>query len=433
MSSPPISSHCAACDRAFVPGPDLPLPFACACPPNGYDRVLTPRVAPPSPGWRPDDDPQPFVAWRRLLGSHALAVRHGLGDAWYVDTVRRLDAAVAAVDGAGFRQTPTAPVDVLPGVEVWAKDETGHVAGSHKARHLFGVLLHLEVARALGWIDAIPPLAIASCGNAALAAAVLARAAEQPLTVFIPPDAHASVVARLEELGATIQVCHRQPGEAGDPCYLRFLEAVAAGAAPFCCQGTANGLTLEGGQTLAFELAASLGDRALDHLVVQVGGGAFGSAVVLGLRTLLDLGLLPAMPRIHTVQTQGAAPLKRAYDRVKARAAAEGVEPALRHAATHKADYMWPWESAPQSVATGILDDETYDWWWLCAGMLRTGGEAVVADEDTLRDARVRAHAAGVRASHTGAAGLAGLMTLHAHDQVAPGARAAVVFSGVER
>jgi hypothetical protein len=32
-------------------------------------------------------------------------------------------------------------------------------------------------------------LAIASCGNAALAAAVVARAGGWPLTVFVPPDA----------------------------------------------------------------------------------------------------------------------------------------------------------------------------------------------------------------------------------------------------
>ena len=41
------------------------------------------------------------------------------------------------------------------------------------------------------------PLAIASCGNAALAAAVVARAADRRLRVFIPPDADPAVVARL--------------------------------------------------------------------------------------------------------------------------------------------------------------------------------------------------------------------------------------------
>jgi len=60
---------------------------------------------------------------------------------------------------------------------IWVKDETDNVAGSHKARHMFGLLVHLEVVRRLGMTERpLPPLAIASCGNAALAAAVVAAA-----------------------------------------------------------------------------------------------------------------------------------------------------------------------------------------------------------------------------------------------------------------
>ena len=69
---------------------------------------------------------------------------------------------------------------------MWVKDETGNVAGSHKARHLFGILLELRVAEALGHGDPASPLAIASCGNAAYAAAVVARAAGRELRVFVP-------------------------------------------------------------------------------------------------------------------------------------------------------------------------------------------------------------------------------------------------------
>ena len=89
--------------------------------------------------------------------------------------------------------------------------------GSHKARHLFGVMLFLRVLEAAG----LPAgtglrrhkLAIASCGNAALAAAVVARAADWALDVFIPPDADAVVRARLGELGAGITICERRLGE----------------------------------------------------------------------------------------------------------------------------------------------------------------------------------------------------------------------------
>ena len=62
------------------------------------------------------------------------------------------------------------------GADVWVKDETGNVGGSHKGRHLAGALLHLRAAEALGLAGASRrPLAIASCGNAAIAAATLAQ------------------------------------------------------------------------------------------------------------------------------------------------------------------------------------------------------------------------------------------------------------------
>jgi threonine synthase len=60
------------------------------------------------------------------------------------------------------------------------------VGGSQKARHLFTILLHLLAAERLGQLPERPPLAIASCGNAALAAATLAAAADWPIDVYVP-------------------------------------------------------------------------------------------------------------------------------------------------------------------------------------------------------------------------------------------------------
>src|SRR5271165_2360940 len=105
-------------------------------------------------------------------------------DEAFSELVRQLDRRVAQVDGHGLGMTPFRRDDMLsaklgfcePG-GLWVKDETGNVAGSHKGRHLTGVLLHLELAGRLGLAGSgpRPQLAIASCGNAALAAAVLAK------------------------------------------------------------------------------------------------------------------------------------------------------------------------------------------------------------------------------------------------------------------
>jgi threonine synthase len=266
-------------------------------------------------------------------------------------------------------------------------------------------------------------LAIASCGNAALAAAVVARAADWALDVFIPPDADAAVRARLGDLGAGVTVCERRGAGTGDPCVLRFREAVAGGAIPFGIQGPDNGLAIEGGRTLAFEMADAFADAGVspDVLFVQVGGGALASGLAQGFEVAHRLGRLPDPPKLMAVQAQGCAPLVRAWQRLP------GLE--LADAARRRSRFMWPWETVPTSIAGGILDDEAYDWWAVAAGMRASGGTAIVVSDAAIARAHASAHrCSGIAVSATGAAGLAGAI-----GYAAAGGTIAVVFSGVER
>jgi threonine synthase len=253
--------------------------------------------------------------------------------------------------------------------------------------------------------------------------------------VFVPVDADPVVVARLEDLDAKIEVCERRPGESGDPTYLRLLDALDGGALPFTCQGNLNGLAIEGGQTLAYEIADQMAGEPLDHVVVQVGGGALASAVIQGFNEAHALGAMLSIPRIHTVQTEGAHPLERAFHRVEALVVRKSdLERAMKEATAHRAAYMWPWEEEPKSIATGILDDETYDWRAVVRGMLATGGRPVVVDEETLTKANDLATAAtGIPVDPTGSSGLAGLLALRAKGVIGDDDRVAVLFTGVRR
>jgi len=410
------------------------LPFRCpgADAADDTDHVLVPEESgDPFPA---GDEPDPFVRYRALLSPYRLARAAGLSDAAWSEIAGQLDAALVRVDGRGFRVTPLETHPALARAaglargsgDLWVKDETNNVSGSHKARHLMGVMLYLRVLEAArlpaGEGVRARRLAIASCGNAALAAAVIARAAEWPLDVFIPPDASAEVMLHLRDLAARITVCERRPGEAGDPCFLRFREAVQAGAIPFGVQGTENGLAIEGGRTLAFEMAEGFrsAGAAPASLFVQVGGGALASALAQGFALAARLGVVPRAPRLVAVQTAGCAPLERAWRCL-------GTTP-LADAARSRSRFMWPWETTPASLAHGILDDETYDWWAIADAMRATGGGPVVVGEDLV----ARAHAlarehTGIAVSATGTAGLAGVLA------GSPGGDALVIFSGVER
>ena len=198
------------------------------------------------------------MRYRALLRAHQVARAAGWTDERFVDLVERLDRQIAAVDGHGFTTTPfgrSGPLSDRLGFNrsggVWVKDETGNVSGSHKARHLMGVMLELLVADEVGGASGgSPPLAIACCGNAALAAAVVARAAGRPLDVFVLAGADPVVLERLRVLDARVTECPREPGTPGDPSVRRLRAAIADGAIPFTCQGNENGLAIEGGQTL---------------------------------------------------------------------------------------------------------------------------------------------------------------------------------------
>lgn len=460
--------RCTGCGSLLASG----YPFRCpsARSGDGIDHVLV-RADPAGSvrdgartdaGARPPGTCNPFVRYRRQLSAHALACAGGLGDAGYLDVVQRLDDGLATVDGRGFAETPCAEHPELAGAvgleepgALWVKDETGSVSGSHKGRHLAGIMLYLLVAERAGMTTSRPTLAIASCGNAALAAATIARAVEWPLQVFVPASANPAVLARLAELRAVVTVCRREPGVAGDPCYLGFLRAVDDGAVPFCCQGSDNGLTIEGGKTIAWEMMSVVQP---DAVFLQVGGGALASAVMQGFLEARREGTIDRVPSFYTVQTAGGFPLARAFDLLVARIVSRWpedldppsespadlaralldqpalVEESLAFARSHRGQFMWPWDREPMSIAHGILDDETYDWAACVEGMLRTGGRPLVVPEATLHAANVVGSAAtGIDADHTGTAGLAGLMAALEQEPALRRSRLAVIFTGVRR
>ena len=464
MTAPLSTICCPAC--GYLADPADPYPFR--CPRAGTDdadhlltRVLDTAVVrfPPAPipasnpvptpvsNPAPVSDTNPFLLYRTLMHSYHVATARGLPDGAYRDLVASLDAAVAAVDGHGFRATPFFR---SPGLSdalgfdghggVWVKDETGNVSGSHKGRHLMGVLIHLTVMERCGLLDPASrrELAIASCGNAALAAAVVARAGGWALTVFVPPDADPRVVRRLYDLGAKVVTCPREPGIPGDPAYHRLRRELARGALPFTTQGPENGLVIEGGLTLGYELVTDLAPGRLDHLIIQVGGGALASSAIQALREAADLGALARMPAIHTVQTTGAHPLERAYQRVRALLPPvpdlAAIRKTMAQAAQHRSAFMRPWPAAPASVAAGILDDETYDWRAVTEGMLATGGQPLVVSEDSLtRASQLAVARTGIPVDPTGSSGLAGLLEMRRSGQVGDHDRVAVLFTGRER
>ncbi|MEP7160694.1 MAG: PLP-dependent lyase/thiolase [Dermatophilaceae bacterium] len=411
MSSSPRGAvtgyRCATCG-ARVPIDTL-YPFTCPSAPAGDSHhVLHPVTDGPVPELI--DDPNPFVTYGPSLAWWAFARDRGMSEEQCVALTREI--------ADGFHVTPCGPQELLSsalGAQVWVKNETGNVGGSHKARHLVTILLHLRAAEELGAASGPrAPLAIASCGNAAIAASTLAKAAGWPIDVFVPDTAADVVIETLESLGAHVDTCPRTPaGPKGDPAVLTFRQAVADGAIPFSVQGPENGLCLDGGRTIGWELAQVLpsGTRVL----IQVGGGAFAACVGWGLGSGF---------RLDTVQTEGGAPLQRAWQRVG--------DVATGELGARWGEFMTAWDN-PSSLADGILDDETYDWQADIEVMRACGGQPIVVSEQAVEEAFELAASTGIPVSPTGSAALAALLPGDDGPVVTPGEPVAIVFSGVQR
>jgi threonine synthase len=426
-----------------------------------------------------------FDVFRRLISAWELA-----GGQRYQRVLDGLSERLLRWEGVDFSVTPLTRQHRLAAAlgrrgPLWVKDETGNVTGSHKGRHLTATLFYLEALREIHADHGRRVLAIYSCGNAALAAAAVARAGGYELHAFVPDDLDPTVAAMLADRGAAVERIRRSATGEGDPCYLAFRRALAENAwVPFACAGNDNWSNIEGGATMGWELVLQLLDRSetIDSVVVQVGGGALARSIAQGLEEAYQLGFIGALPRIHVCQPGGGFPFVRTYllalDEIArrcgrpfkldydrgarpetalrklaafSRTCSEQIQHLAAFVAAHfdspavqsvlddiprrRERFMWPWDGpAPHSLAHGILDDVTYDWYHLLRAVLRSGGIAAILDEDTIRSAHASAHGlTGIAVCPTGAAGLAGLIHLQASGAVDEGEATGLFFTGFDR
>lgn len=399
-------------------------------------------------------EPLSFVEYRRDLDVYEFALANGVCDASFVSLVQDLDSKIVAATGTGFRQTPVqqlffpSAVAAQLGREVYAKVETANVAGSHKARHLFGLLIWMAVEDLVSAGSGPRPpkeeLVIASCGNAALGAATLAFSLDRKLRVFVPVDADPNVLGELERLNATVQMCERQPGQLGDPCVAELSNALDRGAEAFTVQGTTCPNVIDGGRTIGLELAAQL--RDLDahptDIYIQVGGAALGAATMDGLARAAmrrAKGRRPEAPmRVHPVQPANAHPYIAMWERLRSEfAPLEDGRPVLtgqelRSRISNRSEAMQPWPGTPSSIASGILDDITYDWQGLLYHQVAGNGWPVEATEDNFMQATTLLRdQVSPRPDATGAAGLAGLLADERRSE--DDSPAVVLVTGVDR
>ncbi len=433
-----------------------------------------------------DEKVSPYIIFKDFFYSYKIAQTIGVN---FDDVVLEINKKLNLIDEPEFKVTP---IKIIKNYgegdgKLIIKNETINVSGSHKARHIMGNVLYFEVLRHAGVLKEKPSLAIYSCGNAALGAAAVAKAAGYKLSVFIPVGVNQNIIRRLKFHGSSIIECPRVHGETGDPCYNRFQEALKNGAVPCSCSGPDNWSNIEGGQTLALELVSQIREKnlKLNSLTVQVGGGALASAAFKSIQEYYELNKIDNYPKLFAVQTEGGYPLLRAFlllqreiarknnlrytldfvkktdiesttienkkliafyneamdqimavsNFIKHNYSSDLVQSVLKNASEYvMSKFMWCWESEPHSVAHGILDDITFDWFRIITGVFMSGGLVVTVSENELKIANSEAkNISKIKVDHTGSSGFAGFLKLLKIGALSTAENNVVIFTGVER
>ena len=193
----------------------------------------------------------------------------------------------------GHMVTPLVPMNV-GGIEVLLKLENLQPTGSYKDR---GAATLVSVAKSLG----ITKIALDSAGYAGASVAAYAAAAGMDCRVYVPEGVPDGARQQLQTYGAEVEVVK---GTRMDACaeVKKHL-----GSSWYYASPAYNPLFAEGVKSLAHELYEQLGGKVPEYVFVPAGNGSLVIGLYLG---FMEIGRLP---RIVAVQTDGCAPLYRAF------------------------------------------------------------------------------------------------------------------------
>ncbi|MBU0492565.1 MAG: threonine synthase [Chloroflexi bacterium] len=267
---------------------------------------------------------------------------------------------------------------------LFIKDEGLNPTASFKAR---GLGVAISRAYELG----VKAVSIPSAGNAAGAMSAYAALAGMEAHVFMPQDVPPLFVAECRALGAEVTLvdglitdCGRVAAE-GVRQFGRF--DVSTLKEPY---------RIEGKKTMGYELAEQMSWTLPDVVIYPTGGGTGLIGMWKAFDEMEQLGWIgPKRPRMVTVQSEGCAPMVRAFH--------EGTE------------FAEPWQGA-STIADGLRVPAAVGDFLILRALRESNGTAVaVPDDEMIPAANLIGRTQGIFVCPEGAATLAAFQ--HLRDQ----------------
>ena len=275
---------------------------------------------------------------------------------------------------------------------VFVKDEGQNPTGSFKAR---GMAVAVAKAKEMG----AKQIALATVGNAGVAAAAYAAAARLKAHIFMPSDTPKVFSSECEHYGAAV---HRVDGALDHAAMVMSQDHDARRAYNI---GTfRQPYRLEGKKTMGFELWEQMGGDLPDIILYPVGGGTGIAALWKAFLELEEAGMFKdgEKPRLVAVQPDGCAPIVKAF--------------------REKAAQTERWEK-PETIALGLRVPAPLGDTLALRAIYDSGGFALSVSDYEIRQAmREMAVDAGVFPAPEGAATLAALKMLQESEKIPPSA-----------
>jgi threonine synthase len=263
---------------------------------------------------------------------------------------------------------------------VFIKDEGLNSTGSFKAR---GLSAAVTMARHFG----LKKLVISSAGNAAGALAAYAAAASIEAHIFMPIDVPMANRVECDYYGAQVTLvdglisdCARKVAELKE-------KPAWAKEGWFDVSTTQEPYRVEGKKTMGYEVAEQIGWKLPQGIIYPTGGGVGMLGLWKAFDEMEQLGFIGSeRPRMITVQSEGCAPIVKAWD--------EGRDSAE----------MW---TNATTIAAGLRVPKPYGDYLILDILKKSDGVALaVTDAEILDATRHWAKVEGVFAAPEGAASL---------------------------
>ncbi len=283
--------------------------------------------------------------------------------------------------------------------DLWIKDEGCNPTGSFKARGISAAVTRATLAGATAFV-------LPTAGNAGVAAAAYGARAGTPVRVYAPRTTPGTICSQIRAFGGDLELLDGHIGDCG-----KAARAYAAETGAVDLSTLREPYRIEGKKTLGLELAMQLGWTLPAAIIYPTGGGTGLIGMWKAFTELLEAGWVTGpLPRMYTVQSDGCAPVVRAFE-----AGAERAEP-----------WSDPWTVASGLRVPGPLGDRL-----MLTALRESGGGAVaVPDEDLMGAAAVGSRLEGIDFAPEGGAALAAARRLRQTGALGPGERVVVFNTG---